>query len=90
MKISEFGIWVFVTIEASDWQHYGKSLLEAIKAIPGRMYYPHDKSWKILKSDIHLLSSFLPPFTLAEEHQAELDLQTFLAQFDEDCNAYSL
>ena len=90
MKVSEFGIYVFVTIESLDWQHYGKSLLNTIKSIPGRMYYPHDKSWKILKSDLHYLSSFLSPFTLQEEAEGEIGLQTFLAQFDEDCNAYSL
>jgi len=90
MKVSEFGNCVFVTIESSDWQHYGKSLLNTIKSIPGRAYYPHDKSWKILKSQLPLLASFLPPFTLQEERDGEIGLQTFLAQFDEDYNAYSL
>jgi len=90
MKTCEFGSYVFVTIESSDWQRYGRHVLESIKAIPGRMYYPHDKSWKILKSQLHLLASFLPPFSLQEEAEGESHLQTFLAQFDEDRNAYSL
>jgi hypothetical protein len=89
MKISEFGMFAFVTIESSDWSNYGRSVLNTIKSIPGRIYYPYDKSWKILYSQLHFLSSFLPPFSPEEERQGEADLQTFLSQFDMDDNAYN-
>ena len=89
MKISEFGNYLFVTIESTDWQYYGRRLLESIKAIPGRIYYPHDKSWKILKSQQNLLASYLPIFTAEEELEGELALTEFLNQFEDD-NAYSL
>ena len=89
MKIDEFGNYLFVTIESTDLQYYGRRLLETIKAIPGRIYYPHDKTWKILKLQRNLLASFLPTFTAEEELEGELALTEFLAQFQDD-NAYSL
>lgn len=89
MIIVESGKYLFITIEPDDWQRYGKSLLETIKSIPGRMYYPADKSWKIPASEKHHLSSFLPPFTLQEEAEGEIGLRQFLSQF-EDNTSYSL
>jgi len=90
MKIDEFGNYLFVTIEPADWQHYGRHLLDDIKAIPGRIYYPHDKSWKILKSQKSLLARYFSPFTAEEELEGELQFTDFLRQFDESDTTYSL
>ena len=90
MKIDEFGNYLFVTIESTDWQHYGRNLLDDIKAIPGRIYYPHNKSWKILKSQLKSLTRYFPLFTAEEELEGELALTEFLNQFEKSDNAYSL
>jgi len=82
MKIEESGFYLLLTIESEDWRRFGRELLETIKSIPGRVYNPYNKTWKIHKSQHHLLSSYLPPFTLVEERQGDLDLQEFLNQFD--------
>ena len=37
MLLSEFGKYLFVTIESEDWQRYGRSLLDTIKSVPGRI-----------------------------------------------------
>ena len=67
MKIDESGNYLFVTIESTDWQYYGRNLLNDIKAIPGRKYYFHNKSWRILKSQQKSLARYLPLFTAEEE-----------------------
>ncbi len=90
MKIDESGNYLFVTIESTDWQYYGRNLLDDIKAIPGRIYYPHNKSWKILKSQLKFLTRYLPLFTAKEELEGELALTEFMNQFEESDNAYSL
>lgn len=89
MNLSEFGKYIFVTIEQEDWQRYGCNLLETIKSIPGRVYYPHDKSWKIPASEKHRLFSFLPPFTDEEEVEGRQGFEEFMAQFEDDIS-YSL
>lgn len=88
MKFEEFGNYLFVYIEDSDWKTKGKIALETLKSIPGKQYYPADKSWKILKSYKYMLAEFLPPFTAQEELEGEEALKDLFARLDD--KPYSL
>lgn len=82
MKFEECGIYLFVTIEPLDWKTKGKTILEIVKSIPGRTYYPADKSWRILKHQRPLLAEFLPPFTIEEELEGEQAIQDLWNRLD--------
>lgn len=82
MKLTESGNYLFITIEDHDWKFYGRRLLETIKSVPGRIYIPQSKEWRISNCRRHLLSGFVPPFTEAEEKEGLIEVQDFLDQFD--------
>ena len=89
MKVEEVNNYLFVTIEDSDWRTKGKILLETIKSIPGRVYYPADKSWKIPKSHKSMLAEFISPYTLQEELEGEQAIEDLMALLSDDIS-YSL
>ena len=80
---------MFITIESHDWRTFARRLIDAVKRVPGSLYIPQTKCWRIETSQQHLIASYLPSFTIEEELEGERELRTFLAQFDVD-NAYSL
>lgn len=89
MKFREDNNYLYVTIEDLDWKTKGKILLDTIKTIPGRQYYPDDKLWRIPRSQRSMLAEFLPPFTLAEELEGEEAIRDLMDLLSGD-TSYSL
>jgi len=89
MKFKEDNNYLYLTIEPIDWKTKGKIILETIKSVPGRIYYPDTQSWRILKAHKSMLAEFLPPFTIAEELEGEEALKDLMDLLSDD-TSYSL
>ena len=89
MKFKEDNNYLYLTIELIDWKTKGKIVLETIKSIPGRIYYPDTQSWRIPKAHKSMLAEFVSPYTIAEELEGEEALKDLMDLLSDD-TSYSL